>query len=101
MSSASGLVHLVGSVPLSGCEQAFRRMSKELVPYLRRIPDGEAGDRRRIETARRFIAEFGIAGECGWGRTAPARLAGLLGGHRVAAVALGKERGASAPGVLA
>ncbi|MBI3708130.1 MAG: hypothetical protein HY246_10700, partial [Proteobacteria bacterium] len=61
--------------------------------------DDEAGDRRRIATARRFIAEFGIASECGWGRTDPARLAGLLSGHRVAAAALGKERSASA-GVL-
>jgi hypothetical protein len=62
MSSASGLVHLVGSVPLSDCEQVFRQVSRELAPYLSRIPDGETGDRRRIETARRFIAEFGIAG---------------------------------------
>jgi len=48
----------------------------------------EAGDRARIEAARRVVADFGVAGECGWGRTDPGRLPGLLAGHRAAAETL-------------
>jgi hypothetical protein len=44
-----------------------------------------AGDRRRIDTARRVVPTFGIASECGWGRTEPTRLPGLLESHRQAA----------------
>ena len=47
--------------------------------------DDEAGDQRRIEAARRVIPRFGIASECGWGRSDPARLHGLLHSHRRAA----------------
>lgn len=39
------------------------------------------GDKKRIEIARRFAPEFGIASECGWGRADPARLPGLLQAH--------------------
>jgi hypothetical protein len=42
----------------------------------------EAGDRRRIATARTVVPRFGIASECGWGRTDPARVPGLLASHR-------------------
>ncbi len=45
------------------------------------------GDRTRIVTARRHIPEFGYSAECGWGRTEPGRLPGLLAGHRSAAEA--------------
>jgi hypothetical protein len=38
-------VHLVGSVPLSGPREVFARVSAALGPYLRRIPDGETGER--------------------------------------------------------
>lgn len=44
--------------------------------------DDVAGDRRRIDAARSAVPVFGIATECGWGRTDPARLDGLLAGHR-------------------
>ena len=44
-----------------------------------------AGDRRRIDAARRVVSAFGIASECGWGRTDPTRLNGLLESHRQAA----------------
>ena len=47
--------------------------------------DDDAGDRTRIAAARRFIDDFGLSAECGWGRTEPGRLPGLLRGHRVAA----------------
>jgi len=38
-------VHLVGSVPLSGAREVFTRVSAILGPYLRRLPDGETGER--------------------------------------------------------
>ena len=44
--------------------------------------DDEAGDRRRIATARTVTPRFGVATECGWGRTDPARVGGLLESHR-------------------
>jgi len=50
--------------------------------------DDSVGDARRIATARRHIATFGIAAECGWGRTEPNRLPGLLEAHRQAAAAI-------------
>ena len=50
--------------------------------------DDREGDARRIAAARRVIADFGIASECGWGRTDPNRLPGLLASHRDAAAVL-------------
>jgi hypothetical protein len=50
--------------------------------------DDDAGDKTRIAVARRFVDDFGLSAECGWGRTEPGRLPGLLNGHRVAAEAL-------------
>lgn len=44
--------------------------------------DDDAGNARRIEAARRHVADFGVASECGWGRAAPGRLPGLLDAHR-------------------
>lgn len=44
--------------------------------------DDAAGDRRRIDTARRVMPSFGVATECGWGRTEPSRVEGLLAAHR-------------------
>ena len=38
-------VHLVGSVPLSGPGEVFATVSKALGPRLKRIPDGETGER--------------------------------------------------------
>ena len=40
------------------------------------------GDRARIDAARDFCNWFGVASECGWGRTDPARVPGLLESHR-------------------
>jgi hypothetical protein len=48
----------------------------------------EAGDRRRIATARTVTPRFGVATECGWGRTDPTRVTGLLTSHRRAIDAL-------------
>jgi hypothetical protein len=47
MSEQADRVHLIGSVPLADCELVFRRVGAELGPYLRRIPDGETGERGR------------------------------------------------------
>ena len=44
--------------------------------------DDSDGDRARIDAAREFVASFGVASECGWGRTDPARVPGLLNSHR-------------------
>jgi hypothetical protein len=40
-------IHLVGSVPLANAESVFRTVSASIGPYLRRIPDGETGARKR------------------------------------------------------
>jgi len=50
--------------------------------------DDDAGDKKRIAVAQMFIKDFGFSAECGWGRTKPDRLPGLLKGHRLAAEAL-------------
>jgi hypothetical protein len=47
--------------------------------------DDRAGDAARMATARRIVKTFGVAAECGWGRTDPARLPSLLASHRAAA----------------
>jgi hypothetical protein len=48
----------------------------------------DAGDRRRIATARAVTPAFGVATECGWGRTDPTRVGSLLESHRRAVGAL-------------
>jgi hypothetical protein len=50
--------------------------------------EDQGGDAARIAAARRFIPDFGIASECGWGRTDTARVPSLLASHRLAAEAL-------------
>ncbi len=47
--------------------------------------DDAQGDAARIATASRFLDSFGVATECGWGRTDPARVKGLLESHARAA----------------
>jgi hypothetical protein len=44
--------------------------------------DDAAGDRRRIDAARAVAPRFGVATECGWGRTEPSRVESLLASHR-------------------
>ena len=46
--------------------------------------DDEDGDCARIDAAERFLPSFGVATECGWGRTDPNRVPGLLVSHRLA-----------------
>lgn len=40
-------VHLIGSVPLADAEAVFRAVAGELGPWLKRLPDGETGERHR------------------------------------------------------
>ena len=70
--------------PLSGWRRrAETRLYLGLIHF-----DDQAGDAARIAAAHRVIADFGIASACGWGRTDPRRLRGLLASHRHAAAAL-------------
>jgi len=45
------------------------------------LTDGVEGTRKRIDTAKRHIQEFGAATECGFGRRDPATIADLLKEH--------------------
>ncbi len=55
----------------------------ETALYLGLIHHADAeGDRSRITAARKVVPQFGVATECGWGRTDPARVPGLLAAHR-------------------
>ena len=72
--------------------------------YLGLIHHGDrAGDRARISAARAFTERFGVAAECGWGRTDPQRVPGLLESHRAAALHMRKaparDRAGRAPRV--
>jgi hypothetical protein len=58
MSSPRDLLYFVGSVPLGSSEEVFRRLSNEAGPYLRRIPDGETGERLKwIVFQQRMLVE--------------------------------------------
>jgi len=52
-----GGAHLVGSVPLADAETVFRTVNAALGPYLRRIPDGETGERHRWIYFQRLMLE--------------------------------------------
>ena len=66
--------------PLAGLELADdTEIMIGLIHY-----DDEDGDCARIDAAERFLPEFGVATECGWGRTDPNRVPGLLVSHRLA-----------------
>jgi len=43
--------------------------------------DDEKGDQDRIAAARRVVKNFGVAAECGFGRTDPARVPTILASH--------------------
>src|SRR5262245_9875670 len=50
-------LHLIGSVPLGSSEQVFHRIAQELGPFLRRMPDGETGERSRWVYFQRQMLE--------------------------------------------
>jgi hypothetical protein len=45
MSNARDLLYFAGSVPLPNCEDVFRALNGEVGQFLRRMPDGETGER--------------------------------------------------------
>lgn len=53
--------------------------------------DDHAGDMARIAAAKHHWPSFGIATECGWGRTDPVRVPGLIAAH-ARALAGGREQ---------
>ena len=55
--------------------------------------DDVEGDRKRIDTAARYIRNMGVATECGWGRANPDTVDSLLESHRLAAEALAERKG--------
>jgi hypothetical protein len=58
MPSTRDLLYFVGSVPLKDSEDVFRQLSREVGPYLRRIPDGETGERGKwIVFQQRMLQE--------------------------------------------
>jgi hypothetical protein len=58
-------------------------LSADTALYLGLIHYADAeGDRARIAAARKVVRQFGVATECGWGRTDPTRVPGLLVAHR-------------------
>ena len=62
------------------------RNTKKTILYLGLLQyDDPAGDERRIAAARQTLRDFGIAAECGFGRTSPTRVPGIVASHRRAA----------------
>jgi hypothetical protein len=45
MPSSRDLLYFVGSIPLNNSDEVFRTLSRDVGPFLRRIPDGETGER--------------------------------------------------------
>jgi SAM-dependent methyltransferase len=69
------------------------RAESELYLGLVHHTDGVEGTRRRIEIARRFVPEFGVATECGWGRRAAATIPDLLRIHAAVSAPIQQARG--------
>ena len=67
--------------PLKGLNIGDTELSLGLVHYT----DGLAGTKARIATARKFVADFGIATECGFGRRPMETIPDLLRIHAEAA----------------
>jgi hypothetical protein len=44
---------------------------------------------QRAAAARKVVRSFGLSSECGWGRTDPERVPGLIAAHRRAMEAAG------------
>ena len=71
--------------PLAGLALAPQT---ELYLGLIHYDDGVDGARRRLASARRYIADFGVATECGFGRRAPETIEPLLALHAEVAALL-------------
>jgi hypothetical protein len=64
--------------PLAGLALTTRT---ELYVGLIHFDDGVDGARRRLASARRYVSDFGVATECGFGRRAPETIEPLLALH--------------------
>jgi len=65
------------------------KLPAEATLYLGLIHHNDAaGDQARMAAAHKAVPRFGIASECGWGRTDPARVPGLIAAHAAAAKTL-------------
>lgn len=54
----------VASIPLPSAEEVFRQLSREVGPFLRRMPDGETGERSLwIRFQRKMLADHRAAAE--------------------------------------
>jgi hypothetical protein len=62
------------------------KLGTELCLGLVHYTDGLDGTRRRLATAEKFVKDFSIATECGFGRRDPATIPELLRIHAQAAV---------------
>jgi hypothetical protein len=49
-------------------------------------PEDPEGDMQRMKAARKVVQSFGIASECGWGRTNSDQVQGLIESHQIAAL---------------
>jgi hypothetical protein len=84
---ATELARLGDAVPDDGYFAPLADLSlpAETALYLGLIHHADAeGNRARIAAARKVVLRFGVATECGWGRTDPGRVSGLLAAHRSA-----------------
>jgi hypothetical protein len=59
----------------------------ELYLGLVHLTDGIEGTRARIDLARRYVGEFGVSTECGFGRRDPETIGAVLDLHKQAAMA--------------
>ncbi len=58
MSAERDRLHFVGSIPLPSAEDVFRDLSREVGPFLKRMPDGETGERTLwIRFQQKMLAE--------------------------------------------
>lgn len=65
------------------------KLSPDTRIYLGLVLQGDPdGDQARMVVAKQFLDDFGVATECGWGRTDPENVQGLLESHRKAAESL-------------
>jgi ubiquinone/menaquinone biosynthesis C-methylase UbiE len=70
------------------------RPETELYLGLLHRTDGAEGSALRMEVARRFVTDFGVATACGWGRRAPATIPELLELHRALSAPVQQSGGA-------
>jgi hypothetical protein len=81
------LIHM--PVPRNRCDEGYFRPLERLAKRpetvlclgLVHYTDGVAGTRERFNTARKFVPDFSIATECGFGRRDPSTLTELLRIH--------------------